>query len=179
MELTRRLKLFGVSAVILLLACLDSGVISAPITLEVDNDDIKGSIAVNVLCKACDAVASTLQKLIKTGVSETIIVKTAIELCDHFNIQDQYICENIVPEFKVRSLSCFLFPLVTSVFDIQNEVIDILADTALSSDEICGSILGTDCGSTYDPFNQTWTIPIPGNKPPVKIVTPNAVCCYY
>ena len=45
----------------------------------------------------------------------------------------------------------------------------------LSSSEVCGGYLGTNCGSSYDPWNQTWTISIPGNKPPVKPVPPPKV----
>ena len=62
---------------------------------------------------------------------------------------------------------------------IQDEIIDILTHTALSNTEICGSILGDGCGSTYDPFNQTWSIPIPGNQPPIKAKTPNIVRSNY
>ena len=45
----------------------------------------------------------------------------------------------------------------------------------LSSSEVCGGYLGTDCGSSYDPWNQTWTISIPGNKPTVQPVPPPKV----
>ena len=45
----------------------------------------------------------------------------------------------------------------------------------LSSSEVCGGYLGTDCGSSYDPWNQTWTVSIPGNKPTVKPVPPPKV----
>lgn len=45
----------------------------------------------------------------------------------------------------------------------------VFANTALSPTELCGAIMS--CGDPYDPFNQTWTLPIPSGKPPVKPVT--------
>lgn len=51
---------------------------------------------------------------------------------------------------------------------IQDEILSIFANTALSPKEICGRILGKKCDKTYDPFNQTWTIPVPKGKPPIK-----------
>ena len=82
----------------MIVACLDSGVISAPL-----HDRDIGDVTMDVLCDACETAASTLQKLVKSGVSETIIVKTAIAICDGFDIEDKYICETIVPEFRVIS----------------------------------------------------------------------------
>ncbi len=102
MEITRRLKMLIVSALIMIVACLDFGVISAPAQGELyQTKGTLGNVGMNVLCDACETVASTLQKLVETGVSETIIAKTAVALCDEFNIEDKYICSTIVPEFKV------------------------------------------------------------------------------
>lgn len=96
MEITRRLKLFAVSAIIVLLISVDSGVISAPAgTLS------KRSIGSDILCDACSDIASVLRKLVKEHVAEEVIVATAIELCEQFKIEDNYICKNMVPEFKV------------------------------------------------------------------------------
>ena len=47
--------------------------------------------------------------------------------------------------------------------------------TALSTREICGTILSDKCGTKYDPFNQEWTIPVPGDKPPLAPYQPPKV----
>ena len=47
--------------------------------------------------------------------------------------------------------------------------------TALSTREICGTILNNKCGTIYDPFNQQWSVPIPGGKPPIKPYQPPKV----
>ena len=39
--------------------------------------------------------------------------------------------------------------------------------TALSSREICGTILNDKCGTIYDPFNQQWSVVVPDGKPPI------------
>lgn len=55
------------------------------------------------------------------------------------------------------------------LFSLKPEVLYVFDHVALSSREICGTILRDSCGGgTYDPFNQTWTVNIPGNKPPLK-----------
>ena len=59
-----------------------------------------------------------------------------------------------------KCLTCPLYP-------IQDEVLTVFAKTALSPKEVCGAIIGSSCGSEYDPFHQKWNITIPGNKPPV------------
>ncbi len=41
---------------------------------------------------------------------------------------------------------------------------------AYSPEKACAVYLGPSCGSSIDPFNQNWSIPIPGNKPPVMPV---------
>ena len=47
--------------------------------------------------------------------------------------------------------------------------------TALSTREICGTILNNKCGTIYDPFNQQWSVSIPGGKPPIKPYQPPKV----
>ena len=48
-------------------------------------------------------------------------------------------------------------------------MIYVFAHTALSPSEICGII--AHCDDPYNPFNQTWTLPVPSGKPPLKPVT--------
>lgn len=97
MELTRRFKLLLVSAIIILVISVDSGVISAPTVRNIS----KRGIGSDILCDACAEMASVLQKLVKDHVTEDIIEATAIELCEKLDIEDDYICKNIVPVFKV------------------------------------------------------------------------------
>ena len=55
--------------------------------------------------------------------------------------------------------------------------------TALSTREICGTILDDKCGTSYNPLNQEWSVPIPGGKPPIKPYQPQkviiAICKVY
>lgn len=58
---------------------------------------------------------------------------------------------------------------------LQDEVLSVVGMVALNSSELCGAYLGAKCGASYDPWNQTWSIDIPGNKPAVKPVPPPKV----
>ena len=51
---------------------------------------------------------------------------------------------------------------------VQDEVLTVVGMVGLSQNEICGGYLGKSCGASYDPWNQTWSVVVPGNKPPVK-----------
>lgn len=46
---------------------------------------------------------------------------------------------------------------------------------ALSPEEVCAGYLD-QCGSDYNPFNQTWNISVPGNKPTYKPLPTPLVC---
>ncbi len=50
---------------------------------------------------------------------------------------------------------------------LQEEVLTVFDQIALSDREICGYLLGPTCEDAYDPYHQNWNISIPGNKPPV------------
>uniref|UniRef100_A0A1X7T6L3 Saposin B-type domain-containing protein n=2 Tax=Amphimedon queenslandica TaxID=400682 RepID=A0A1X7T6L3_AMPQE len=109
---------------------------------------ITSGIADGVLCEACTVIVDTIQKLAQFHFSESLIEKAAIEACEKFKLADDRICKLIIPEFK-------------------DEVLYVFDHTALSTREICGTILDDKCGTTYDPFNQEWTVPVPGGKPPL------------
>lgn len=49
----------------------------------------------------------------------------------------------------------------------QNEVLTVFERVGLSSDEACNIVIGDSCGKGYDPWHQNWSVPIPGDKPPV------------
>ncbi len=61
----------------------------------------------------------------------------------------------------------------------QTEVLTVVDKVALKPSEACSILLGNGCGSSYDPFNQNWTVPLPNTpKPPPKAIQPPAVCCH-
>ena len=51
----------------------------------------------------------------------------------------------------------------------------IFEHTALTTREICGTLLNNKCGTAYDPFHQKWSVPIPGDKPPIIYPAPPKV----
>ncbi|XP_019855309.1 PREDICTED: sphingomyelin phosphodiesterase-like isoform X3 [Amphimedon queenslandica] len=117
---------------------------------------ITSGIADSVLCEACTVIVDTIQKLAEFHFSESLIEKAAIEACEKFKLADDRICKLIIPEFK-------------------DEVLYVFDHTALSTREVCGTILDDKCGTTYDPFNQEWTVPVPGGKPPLVPYQPPKV----
>ena len=112
MELKR--KFFHLNNLILsiLLLSANSGVFAAPIssndelnkllgTTKVRDTITVGSLKESVLCEACTYGVNLIQKLLQLQTSEKLIVEAAIKVCKLFKIEDDYVCENIVPEFKV------------------------------------------------------------------------------
>ena len=60
----------------------------------------------------------------------------------------------------------------------------VFEEVALSPSEACGLLLGNNCGSRYNPFNQKWDVPLPNTpKPPVTPTQPpavsNSICVCY
>lgn len=129
-----------------------------------------------VTCDVCKIIVSTVQKLYEAKTSWDEIAKVAGDICYWFRIEDERVCKSITEEFKVNyeDFSTYSFKNV-DVYCVQDEVLSVFGMVGLSPSEVCGGYLGTSCGATYDPWNQAWSVVIPGNKPPVRPVPPPKV----
>lgn len=59
---------------------------------------------------------------------------------------------------------------------MQDEVLEVIDKVALKPAELCGVLLGADCGQAYDPWDQKWDVPLPNTpKPPWLPVKPPQV----
>ena len=106
-------------------------------------------------CEACKLVSDLIQVMFATNTSEDEIVHLAVEFCSKFKVEDQRVCSSIVKLFR---------PEVLTVFD----------RVFLSSDEICGELIGPTCGHVKkDVF---WNVSLPNTpKPPVQPIKPPKV----
>lgn len=81
----------------------------------------------------------------------------------------------------VAIVTCMTFPTCelvrqTVIFFLQVEVLYVIKNVALSPEELCGLVLGPDCGRPYNPYHQVWNISLPDTpKPPVTPITPPKV----
>lgn len=91
-------------------------VLSAPlkgklISQQLENHFVKwraSGVKTSVLCDACTVMVATIRKLTELHSSEKLIEKAVTELCEKFKLEDDHVCEMIVPEFKV----CMTFLLL-------------------------------------------------------------------
>ena len=58
------------------------------------------------------------------------------------------------------------------MFVLQDEVLTVFEKVGLGSDEACNIVVGDSCSKGYDPWHQKWSVPIPGDKPPVTHHSP-------
>ena len=105
MELKRRFQGLLTTSLIALVLCVDSGVFSAPLTQQVALDPLSSNglrlPKIHIFCDTCNWIVEHIQSLMQKNASEDVIAKIIEEICDLFNIEDKYICDTIVPEFKV------------------------------------------------------------------------------
>lgn len=106
-------------------------------------------------CEACKLISDAIQVIFATNTPEEEVTHVITELCTHFKVEDKRVCVDIVKLFS---------PEVLTVFD----------RVILSSDEICGTIIGPSCGHVKkDVF---WNITLPKTpKPPVRPIRPPKV----
>jgi hypothetical protein len=64
----------------------------------------------------------------------------------------------------IQTFALFVGP---SCHSFQKEAFYVIEHGLFTPDEICGALI-SDCGEFENPLDQNWTIPIPGNKPPVQ-----------
>ncbi|PAV84049.1 hypothetical protein WR25_07602 [Diploscapter pachys] len=72
----------------------------------------------------------------------------AIFLCDELHIEDNFVCDYIVGDYR-------------------DEVVWVLGQVLVTPNQMCG-ILVDDCDSPFDPLVSNWLLPIPGNAPPFE-----------
>ncbi|RCN32059.1 Ser/Thr phosphatase family protein [Ancylostoma caninum] len=69
----------------------------------------------------------------------------ALFVCQTFKIEDHFVCKGIVGDFS----DVFMY---------------VLGQIIVEPHQICGLLLD-DCGKFIDPFNSTWSVPIPDGQP--------------
>ena len=84
-----------------------SFVFSAPLVfqsklMENMTDSKKVDRNTTLLCSACTLMADTIRKLMEMNATEDAVADALVGICKTFKIEDDYICINIVKEFKVR-----------------------------------------------------------------------------
>ena len=75
-------------------------------------DGVISEVASGELCDACLKMTSTIRELVDQKESESVIVETAIGICESIKLLiktkiDDRVCKMIVPQFKVFILKCF------------------------------------------------------------------------
>uniref|UniRef100_K1QR84 Sphingomyelin phosphodiesterase n=1 Tax=Magallana gigas TaxID=29159 RepID=K1QR84_MAGGI len=69
-------------------------------------------------------------------------------ICKKFDIEDDKVCDDVIKEYK-------------------DEFIGVALRLVLSPEEVCGILLGNNCGTPYDP-NDLWNVTLPSTpKPPL------------
>ncbi|KAL8597001.1 hypothetical protein ACOMHN_050100 [Nucella lapillus] len=100
-------------------------------------------------CFACKLVMTFAQVAFTSNWSDDKIIDGATELCILLHEVDRRVCVGLVHMFKAEAIT---------VFD----------HLVLSPQEVCGLVLGKECGSAYWPF-ASWNVTLPVKpKPPVK-----------
>jgi sphingomyelin phosphodiesterase len=81
------------------------------------------------------------------------IAKISVDVCTTLKIEDHTVCSGVISLFK-------------------DEVLTVFEKVGLGSDEACNIVVGDSCSKGYDPWHQKWSVPIPGDKPPVTHHSP-------
>lgn len=107
-------------------------------------------------CDACKAFVDIAQVAFKTKPTEDEIASFLTKVCIKMKIEDKTVCDGIIKEF-------------------QEEVLTVFDDYFLSSNEICGALLGPSCAKKPNP-DIFWNVTFPKTpKPPVRPIPPPKV----
>ncbi|KAH3885331.1 sphingomyelin phosphodiesterase-like [Dreissena polymorpha] len=99
-------------------------------------------------CEVCALFVSGARGLIEKGSTQADIVQFATFTCIKLKIEDDRVCKAVVQEFK-------------------DELFGTLIGVTLQAKEICGYVLGSDCGAPYNP-EAMWNVTFPNMpKPPI------------
>ncbi|XP_071804161.1 sphingomyelin phosphodiesterase-like [Asterias amurensis] len=104
-------------------------------------------------CDACKLAISAVDALLEMNSTEDDILAVLVDICKVGKIESARVCELIAPEFK-------------------DELFGVLVGHYATPTQICGSLLGSDCGVPYNP-DALWNITLPKTpKPPVVVPLP-------
>lgn len=99
-------------------------------------------------CLLCHYTVTSTRKLSSSHKSQEYIIKIIYGICKSLHIEDDRVCKGVVQEFK-------------------SEFFNVLNNVTLSSDEICGIVVGRHCASSKDLYDD-WNVTFPKiPKPPV------------
>ncbi|KAK6028324.1 Ser/Thr phosphatase family protein [Ostertagia ostertagi] len=106
---------------------------------------LNGAAATSSECEECKFAVELLHDAWGDKATEECVGELALFICKTFKIEDHFICKGIVGDFS-------------------DEFMYVLGQIIVEPHQICG-LLMDDCGRFIDPFNSTWSIPMPGGKP--------------
>mmetsp|Transcript_17378 Transcript_17378/g.51931 ORF Transcript_17378/g.51931 Transcript_17378/m.51931 type:complete len:580 (+) Transcript_17378:28-1767(+) len=101
------------------------------------------------VCDLCQhEVKSALGPVLLGNATLELLTDAAVALCDalHLRLVDHTVCEGIVREFR-------------------GEFVGVLSRTYLSPQSLCA--YASLCSTPWTPPPRNWTVPVPGNKPPL------------
>jgi sphingomyelin phosphodiesterase len=102
-------------------------------------------------CYACEAGINSINIMLKRGLSYDVIAETASILCTDAHVEKKNVCFGIIARFK-------------------DELLNVLSNTTLTSQQICGWILEKNCASHSE---LEWNVTFPDvPKPPVTPFRP-------
>ncbi|XP_018912872.1 sphingomyelin phosphodiesterase isoform X2 [Bemisia tabaci] len=112
-------------------------------------EEIETSVMSKVSCTACKAGAGLLLHYIRSGKSETDILKTVYHFCVTLKLQTPRVCEGIVRLFG-------------------GEVVYVMKRTTLGPEEICSFIIGDACDEVDNPTHE-WQVVFPPVPKPALV----------
>lgn len=109
------------------------------------------SIKSRLTCSICSGGVRFLQNLAQQNSSRQEIISAAVGACVKFRLETEDVCRGIVPAFAP-------------------EILTVLDKLVLSPSELCGVIIGPQCGDPYNPLDD-WNVTLP-DVPQPKPVPP-------
>ncbi|CAL4147603.1 unnamed protein product, partial [Meganyctiphanes norvegica] len=113
--------------------------------------DVKSSSFATVACSACKAVAEAAQENADRPAPRDVTLAAMTKVCpwlEFFNIETQRVCDGLINLYI-------------------DEIMYIIRKLVISPAELCGLLLGPECGTPYNPY-EDWQITLPDvPKPPV------------
>uniref|UniRef100_A0A0K0E8I4 Sphingomyelin phosphodiesterase n=1 Tax=Strongyloides stercoralis TaxID=6248 RepID=A0A0K0E8I4_STRER len=100
-------------------------------------------------CSTCYTIVTLLHQVWGSNTVDECLADALTFVCEKLKIEDNFVCKGIIGNFK-------------------DEFFYIAGKLIVNPEEIC-SLMIKDCGTPILELGSNWTIPIPGNKPPVKI----------
>ncbi|KAK7478652.1 hypothetical protein BaRGS_00030115 [Batillaria attramentaria] len=111
---------------------------ASPLAAQAGSSRLRG-----LTCEVCKEVVSFAQYWSERGSTHEQIEKLATTTCIYLGIETERVCIGI------------------------DEVLTVFENLILSPDEVCGILVGSECGTPYDPL-ANWNISLPDTpKPPV------------